>query len=75
VCGATAKLRECGYMPHTCVGMKKAMCGRAWERFDFCKGISGLTSHLGNIILASNVKMLPCNKMQHHLCKFGYFDT
>ena len=74
VCGGTAKLSECGYMSHTCVGVKKTMCRRIWEEFDFCKGISNLSFHLGKTFLASNLKILPCNKVQHHLCKFGYFE-
>lgn len=45
--GGTVKLSECGYMSHTCVGVKKTMCGSTWKGFDFCKGISNLTSHLG----------------------------
>lgn len=75
MCGGTAKMSQCEYMSHTCVGLKKTMCGRIWEGFDFCKGISNLRSHLGKISLASNLKMLPCNKVQHCLCKFDYFEA
>lgn len=67
--GGTAKLSECGCMSHTYGGVKKTMYERTWEGFDFSKEIANLTSHLGKTFLSSSLKVLPCNKVQHHLCK------
>lgn len=56
---------------HTCV-VVKTMCGR--RDSTFVRGYQ-TTTHLGKTFVASYLKMMLCDKVQHHLCKFYYFEA